>query len=268
MGVRVREKHPSSGVWWVFVNWCGNRASVRAGGRVQADAVALEVRRMLSIAEAQGFEGDVKAALRTAASVYDPTPTTTPLIRQYALEWLQEGQRLGWKRTTYEVYKSALEVHILPAWGVVPVDGVKRKAVRGWLTNLANTYAPKTVRNLYRVLSAILSSAVEDELIPYNPILHMGRVLPAVRRDKVLARPWEDDQADRLVEAARSLHPEIAVLFEVMFASGARVSEALGLQWGDFDLARQEVLIQRQCVRGRITSTKSRAYRVTRLHGE
>lgn len=273
VGVRVREKVKGSGEWWVFVHWRSMRASSKIGTQSTADAVATEISRMLAIASAKGLAGaDLKAVLKQAAGVYDTSAIEetddVPTLGQYGVRWLAFGSSTyGWKPKTVRGYKGQYDNYIYPRWSDVPLDQITRRPVRAWLAGLATTskLAPDSVRAVYRVLSSLLSAAVDDEYLEANPIQRLGRVLPAVRKQKRPPRVWTLEQVGRILKAARDVATVDEVLMlETTAAMGLRISELCGMYWTDVDLERGEFLIHRTLVEGHEGSTKNRGYRVAR----
>ncbi len=273
MGVTVREKERGSKIWWVFVRKGRQlRTSVRVGrSKRAAQLVAAEIERKLAIAEATSTSAhDLRATLRQVAVQLDPSVAarTAPTVRQYAALWINENSAhgWGWKKSTRQNYESILRNHLLPEFGDLPLTDIKRRHVRVWLADKARRdgLSTKTVKNLHRALSSMLSSAVTDEYLEINPIKGTRDVLPRVRVERRPPKAWTPDQMQRLLDAAHELceSDDQILLFELLAATGLRIGEAVGLRWDDLDLERGEVLVQRARVRGEETSTKGRRHRV------
>jgi integrase len=137
---------------------------------------------------------------------------------------------------------------VLPHWGDVRLDEVKAVAVERWLKSL--DLAPKTKTHIRNLMHLLYENARRWELIDRNPI---GLVRQSSRR---LSIP-------RVLKAedVRKLLPELAEPYRTMTLiaalMGLRVSEIVGLQWGDFDWENHTVLIQRGVVNGRAGETKT-----------
>ncbi|MFD7418882.1 tyrosine-type recombinase/integrase [Streptomyces californicus] len=102
-------------------------------------------------------------------------------FREYALLWVKE-RRLS--QTTEELYHRLLRLHILPAFEGLDLDQITAPRVRSWRSErLDATGAETTVAKSYRLLKAILETAVEDELIRRNPcrIRGAGKEIAAER---------------------------------------------------------------------------------------
>ncbi|MEU7430407.1 tyrosine-type recombinase/integrase [Streptomyces sioyaensis] len=116
-------------------------------------------------------------------------------FKTYALEWISER---GLSPTTDELYRRLLRLHVLPTFAACDVDQITPPGVRAWRAQrLATTKAPTTVAKAYRLLKAIMETAVDDELIRRNPcrIKGAGEESP-VERDIATV-----EQVDALADA-------------------------------------------------------------------
>jgi hypothetical protein len=83
----------------------------------------------------------------------------------YAEEWL-EGRRLG--LMTRDTYADTLTRHVYPTFGHLPSTGSRLSSFGSW-NRPSPTGFPSTAAKAYRILKAILATAVEDQIIPRNP---------------------------------------------------------------------------------------------------
>ncbi|MGW3302305.1 tyrosine-type recombinase/integrase [Streptomyces rubiginosohelvolus] len=115
-------------------------------------------------------------------------------FREYALLWVKE-RRLS--QTTEELYHRLLRLHILPAFEGLDLDQITAPRVRSWRSErLDATGAETTVAKSYRLLKAILETAVEDELIRRNPCRIRG-----AGKETAAERPVATvDQVDALAD--------------------------------------------------------------------
>src|SRR5205085_1382267 len=114
-----------------------------------------------------------------------------------------------------------------------------------------------TVRGIARTLSTILTQAVEDELLPANPALRMGKYLRHADDLAREIRPFARDEVSLIVTTARDRFPEWYPWVLCGLRTGMRAGELLALQWGDFNWRRGYVQVQRNLVRGVLTSPKN-----------
>lgn len=83
------------------------------------------------------------------------------------------------RATTLAQDRQRLRKHLLPAFGAMPLATITPLDVRRFVERLATGMAPSTVRTIYGCLRAILSAAVDADLIAVSPC--RGVKLPAKR---------------------------------------------------------------------------------------
>ncbi|WP_406343710.1 tyrosine-type recombinase/integrase [Streptomyces sp. NBC_00648] len=156
-------------------------------------------------------------------------------FREYALIWVKE-RRLG--PTTDELYRRLLRLHILPTFGALDLDEITPPLVRSWRSErLDTTGADTTVAKSYRLLKAVLETAVEDELIRRNPcrIKGAGKETAAERPIATVA------QVDGLAD---EMGPRWSLMVYIAAYGPARPEEQAGLRRPDVDLERVGVWVR------------------------
>ena len=156
------------------------------------------------------------------------------------------------KPSTLASYKSALELHIFPAFGNCQMSEVVPLQVEQFLqTKLKAGLSPKTTRNLLGILQGLFSLAVDNDLIAKSPV--RNRHKPTVRR---IEKPiWSPMQLREILE---STPEKYRVLFQVLALTGARTGEVLGLQWKHIDLGKAQLRIEQSFWRGLLVAPKTK----------
>ena len=85
---------------------------------------------------------------------------------KYALRWMQER---GLAPTTVDRYDGLLRLHLLPTFGGKDLDEITPPSVRTWRAERLKATGATTVAKSYRLLKAILQTAVDDDLLRTNP---------------------------------------------------------------------------------------------------
>jgi integrase len=86
----------------------------------------------------------------------------------YASAWIDERPNLRPK--TIRLYRYLLRAHLRPAFGSMTVTGVKEAHVRRWRKGLLDDgVSAVTAAKAYRLLKAVMNTAVDDGLIRRNP---------------------------------------------------------------------------------------------------
>ncbi|MGA5701704.1 tyrosine-type recombinase/integrase [Peterkaempfera bronchialis] len=84
----------------------------------------------------------------------------------YAEAWISERDL---RPTTEELYRRLLRIHLEPTFGAWSLDEISAPRVRAWRAGLLEEGKRVTAAKAYRLLSAILATAADDELIRRNP---------------------------------------------------------------------------------------------------
>src|SRR4051812_48212623 len=157
MGVKLRFK---KGAWWLVIDHKGRRRSKKIGDRETATITAKKVREAL-------IAGDLRCA----------TPETGQTFADYAREWLS-GLTGNLKASTVSFYGDSLRRYVTPFFGTRVVNDLTRRDCRAFIAEIrAKGLKLNTVKGIVRTLSALLSQAVEDDKLPANPALRLGKYL-------------------------------------------------------------------------------------------
>jgi integrase len=180
-------------------------------------------------------------------------------LEHYLENWLATRIKANRAPATYIQYRQMCTLHIIPHLGKKRVEEVRRFDIQTLINtkklqskttsrNPSKTDSQAVLsRNTLRLIKAVLHSAyndaIRDGIVTVNPATHIE--LP--RQIKALPISLTKDETRRLLEFAEK--SELAELWNFMFITGARLSEALGVRWKDFDLARKRVQIAGQLAR-------------------
>lgn len=158
-------------------------------------------------------------------------------LRAYAEQWLA-AQTFG--ESTYVATELRLRVHVLPTLGALELRAIKPLTVQRWVASL-DKWAPTYQRVIFGTLSAVLSAAVDDELIARNPCKVNSVRQPALPTRKVI--PWT-------LEQLHAVHNQLPERFAIAATLGAglglRQGETFGIGVEDIDFERRVVLVRRQ----------------------
>jgi len=241
MGVKIRQKIKGKGQpWWVFISHNGKRTSRKVGSKDAAVKVAQKLEAQLKLGEF-GFEKE------------KPIPT----FGDYAKLWIQNTVPATCKPSTAKDYRDILDNHVYSVFKNVRVDEITRGKVRDFLLSKINDgYAKSTVAHFRNVVSGVLGKALDDEVIPANPALNVGKI--SQRNDKKGdINPLTAKELKILLDTVKKHYPDHYVLFLLLAQTGMRIGEAIALQWGDIDFNGRFIEVKRSLVRGQISTPKS-----------
>lgn len=172
----------------------------------------------------------------SSGSWIDPHDGRTP-FGSYAATWISE--RPGLRPTTAQVYGYLLRRHLDPAFGRVPIADIRDGHVRRWRSELlAAGASTSSVAKSYRLLKAIMNTAVEDGIIRRNPCRIRGAAQDRSRERPVLTLR----QALTLAESTESRYQALILL--AVFCS-LRWGELTALRRCDLDLGNRTVRVER-----------------------
>lgn len=152
----------------------------------------------------------------------------------YAERWLEQRNELAFR--TRELYGYLLELHVLPTLGRTALGNLAPSTIRSWHASLAQVH-PSTAAKAYRLLSAILRTAVVDGLLVSSPCKVDGAGVE---------RPAERPVATLLeVGALESAMPEhLRLIVALATWCQLRRAELLGLRRRDVDLRHATIRIE------------------------
>ena len=181
-------------------------------------------------------------------------------VADYGQRWLDQVEALVHagerKPRTLETYDDVLRLHVEPRLGAIAVRDLGRADVKDFLiAKLRAEFDASTVSIIYRTLRALLSSAVDDEVISANPIAKLGRALgvspsKADRQQAVRTKAMTRAQLVTFLATAAARESRWYPPLLTLARTGMRLGEALALQIGlhddgDLDFVAREVTVAR-----------------------
>ena len=159
------------------------------------------------------------------------------MFSDYSRAWIKERPNL--RPDTMQVYGYLLARHIEPAFGARAVASIREPHVRRWRGDLlAAQVSPTSVAKSYRLLKAILNTAVDDGILARNPCRIRGAA-----QDRSPERPvLSPRQVVGLVELVDARYQ--AVILLATFGS-LRWGELAALRRSDIDPESGNVRVQR-----------------------
>lgn len=187
-------------------------------------------------------------------------PGQRPNVQEVAAAYLVLANRRGRKESTRQNIESEVRVHIAPFFGPRPLDAITAQDVEDLVTALeGKELAPKTIRNIIAILSALLTfaRAPKRRWVATNPC--DGVELPAVP-DASEIRFLTLSEVRLLIEHAPAgifqALDRVAWLTAAM--TGLRKGELVALRWRDIDWTASRIRVRQNYVRGQFGSPKSR----------
>jgi integrase len=147
------------------------------------------------------------------------------LFAEYSRAWIDERPNLRPK--TFQLYEGLVRLHLVPVLGSYAVTDITEPVVRRWRKTLLDSgVGSVTVAKAYRLLKAILNTAVDDGLIRRNPCRIKGAGQEKSPERPVLTLRQVFDLADAFTDRRYRLLILLAVF--------------CGLRWGELAALRRK----------------------------
>lgn len=164
---------------------------------------------------------------------------------------------------TAKSYRSYIKCWIRPRWEKYLItDFTKpqiRSAIETWLAGLCDPgkLAPKTARNIGKLLSLIFQRSVKWGYLDRDPMEYVDMPKGSTRRQE---KPRSLSPAE-YIDLLELFGPRERLAVEIAGWLGTRRSEGFGLKWKDLDLEKGVVSFRQGFVSGRFTRLKNEASR-------
>ena len=201
------------------------RVRYRTPERRQTDKRGFRTKR-----EAEDFLATVEVS-KLRGEFIDPTRSRIT-VADWAPRWYDSQLQL--KETTLSGYRHSLEKHVLPKWGRYRLVDIGHSDVQAWISGLAKTHAPSTVRQIFLTLSGLMKYALRDGRLSRNPC--DGVHLPRVTRK---TRGYLTHEQVR--DLAAGCGDEYADLVLFLAYTGLRWGEMAALKVGRIDMLRRRI---------------------------
>jgi integrase len=206
----------------------------------------------LTLKDAKKYQTKVQADTYSGL-IIDPSGGER-LFEPFANEWLETRLVKGvpLSPSTKSGYVKLLRRNIYPTFDKTRLRQITPEKVRRWHDTIVATKGADQAAKSYRLLRAILNTALADELIARNPCLIKGAGLEADRD-----RPMPPGET--VLQLADAITQRLRALVLLAGFIGLRSGELLGLQRHDVDLLHRTVRVERQAQEiagvGRILTT-------------
>lgn len=152
--------------------------------------------------------------------------------------------------TTREGYSYQISSHIIPWFGAMKMVEILPSDVRAWVTHLSGLrdkddkplLSPATIRNLKNILSAIFTTALNDQVIFLHPCKGVKTPPVPVKPPSIIS----PEQFDKIYQALGDADSKLLV--ELDIESGLRWGELTELRVKDIDLTTRILTVSRAVV--------------------
>ena len=166
--------------------------------------------------------------------------------------WLENVSRPFVKQSTYEGYRAAVRVHLIPGIGRHRLASLRPEhlerlyvAMLKIQTRRGTLMSPGRVHQVHRTIRTALNEAVRRGHLERNPA-ELAKTPPMIEHE---VEPYSVLEVQQLIEAAK--RERNGVRWVVALVLGLRQGEALGLKWDDIDWMTGLLSVKRSRTRPR-----------------
>ncbi|MDB0018665.1 site-specific integrase, partial [bacterium] len=182
--------------------------------------------------------GEVQYGSTRASGRQRKPPATT--LSSWLDEWLKRQTTL--QPSTLRRYALDVRQHISPLMGELRVSDVTPQDIHEWLTAIQSRgLSPTSARHSLAVLRSALADAQRRGVVDVNP----AQIVQPPRKAVSVAGSMTRAEVSAVLSAAREQGEVSELRWRLALIWGLRQGEALGLQWQDFDQAREAIAIKR-----------------------
>ncbi len=176
------------------------------------------------------------------------------------------------KPATLKLYAGVIENHLKPHYGDRDLRELREVDMLDFVSAMQTKgLGPKAIENSLSCLRRVCTLLMADQRLSRNPVANMGMIIRQVRNasatETIEREAWNREEARTLIAIARKFEPGFAPFLELLFATGLRKGEALGLKWADIDFDRRVITVRRSSTSAGVSTPKSgRSRRVPMTH--
>jgi len=160
-----------------------------------------------------------------------PLPGVRWSVAGWLEHWLENIARPTIRQSSYDAYRVAVRVHLIPGVGEHRLDRLRPEHLERLYRRMITTGArPATAHQVHRTIRTALGEAVRQRQVQENvATLAKGPKIEATELE-----PYSIAKVRRILSAARERRN--AARWAIALSLGLRQGEVLGLHWSDVDL--------------------------------
>lgn len=202
---------------------------------------------------------EAEHAFLVGVKLASPALTLDDLFEQYVVDFHTMGLKEATLINTEDYYHSLIQKDL----GKVRLSKLTAPVIIRWVSGISareyrgKPYAVGTINKARKVLSKLLSYAVQLGYLQFNPCTNV----PAYKRPEAIEEApsnfWEPRTYDRFMEFVDDQHWRD--VFAFLWGTGVREGELFALRWSDVDLGAGTVRINKSLT----YKTKSKGWALT-----
>jgi integrase len=160
MGVKVKERIPGSGVFWIFIDHNGRRKAKKVGSEEATKTVAKKIEARLVLGE----------------SFLPEKEPTLPILNDYYKRFEEAYLATAVRHSTFLRHESNFRIHLLPELGTLRLDEITREKMQEFIALLVKKGLSKnSIRLALAALRVLYGFAIKNRVVKENPVVRLGR---------------------------------------------------------------------------------------------
>lgn len=170
----------------------------------------------------------------------------------YAVQWYEIYKKPNIGASAQSSYKTALNLHILPVLGNKRLTAISTMDLQELINSKADTCAT-IIENVFHILESVFKQAYSEGIIQRD--ITVGLIKPSKEKSSRRALTEAEEEA-----AKKLMQEENGLLVALLYYTGMRLGEALGLQWECVDFKKNVIHVRQQVNlrKGMITPPKTK----------
>jgi integrase len=166
----------------------------------------------------------------------------------YAAKYLKQKENIK----SYQEFENLVKHQLLPVFGNMRIDEIKRGIIKEWLDKQLENKTPKTVAKILGILRNIFHIAIEYEHIKDNPASNIK--LPSHKKIRDM-QPFSKEEVSLLIENAEGFFKNYLA---IAFFTGMRPGEIIALTLSDISLDDMYINVNKRVKKGVIDTPKTK----------
>lgn len=169
---------------------------------------------------------------------------------------LNQGDR---EDSTTKAHWGNYNNHIKDIFGNKKLDEIKAAEVTKWQNSLQKNkqLSAATIKKIRGLLYTMFEDAISEEIVSLNPIRNVKKIKDKKGRPKKIREELKPFNSKEIESFLNSVDNQKRNILAVLFFTGVRAGECIGLKWEDVDFEKSTIKIKRQIVSGEIKDVKS-----------
>mgnify|MGYP000772766978 FL=1 len=239
----IRDRDKDGRYRYKYNDSFGKRKSVYSWRLTESDPYPKGKRKDISLREK---EKEVEKALRNAVATSGGNMTVLELVQKYI------SQKRGVKHNTQANYNFVINVIKKEDFGAKRIDTIKLSDAKTWLIKLQDDgRGYSSIHSIRGVVRPAFQMAVDDDLINKNPFefqLATVVVNDSVTREAITRK--QQREFLRFIKADKHFCKYYDGIY-ILFHTGLRVSEFVGLTINDIEFDKERIKVDHQLQRTR-----------------